>query len=173
MQKPQEICLKDFLLSKIDFDKYNDTLFLDRDGVINLLRPNDYVKAWSEFEFNADFLDAIPLLSKKFKRILLVTNQRGVGKGLMTEADLLEIHTKMIAEIKKIGGRIDKIYCCTAIDENDKQRKPNIGMALQAKLDFPDMDFSRSLMLGDSDSDMKFAQNAGIFGIKLTPKCSN
>ncbi|MCS6819569.1 MAG: histidinol phosphate phosphatase, partial [Chitinophagales bacterium] len=68
------------------------TLFLDRDGVINLHYPNDYVKSVEEFIFLEGALDAIRDLSRVFKRIIVVTNQQGVGKGLMSEADLDLIH---------------------------------------------------------------------------------
>jgi histidinol-phosphate phosphatase family protein len=139
-----------------------DTLFLDRDGVINKLRINDYVKSWDEFEFLPEVLDALRILSKHFKHIIVVTNQRGVGKGLMTEDMLQDIHKKMIATIESAGGRIDKVYYCTAISENDPDRKPNTGMAMQAKKDFPDIDFSKSVMVGDSEVDNLFAQKLGI-----------
>jgi histidinol-phosphate phosphatase family protein len=150
-------------ITEINIDeKYDNTLFLDRDGVINKLRPNDYVKTWEEFEFLPDVLDAIAKWSNVFRHIIVVTNQRGVGKGAMTEDDLLNIHSNMLTEILKHGGRIDRIYYCTATDNNDVNRKPNIGMALQAKNDFPDIDFSKSIMIGDSDSDRLFAENVGM-----------
>lgn len=141
---------------KIDLTGY-DTLFLDRDGVINRLCPNDYVRNWDEFEFFPDILEALRKWNKRFKHIIIVTNQRGVGRGIMTEGALQDIHNRMIQEIEKHGGRIDKIYYCTVVNENDPNRKPNIGMALQAKRDFPDIDFSKSLMIGDSESDKEFA----------------
>jgi histidinol-phosphate phosphatase family protein len=147
-----------------------DTLFLDRDGVINKLRTNDYVKNWEEFEFLPGVLDALRLFSKQFKRIIVVTNQRGVGKGVMTENMLQDIHEKMITAIENAGGRIDKVYYCTAISENDPDRKPNTGMALQAKKDFPELDFSQSVMVGDNESDSLFAQKLGM---KYFPACDN
>lgn len=157
----------ELIFKGVDLKRYNDTLFLDRDGVINILKPNDYVKNWSEFEFRKEFLPLLPLLPKIFKRVIIVTNQRGVGKGLMTEKNLLEIHENMCKEIENMGGRIDKIYYCTSVDPDDKNRKPNPGMAFLAMKDFPDIDLSRSVMVGDSDSDMEFARKAGIFGIKI------
>jgi D-glycero-D-manno-heptose 1,7-bisphosphate phosphatase len=89
-------------------DKFNGwALFLDRDGVINDKLENDYVKDWSEFRFQTGVLNAIADLSCIFSRIFIVTNQRGVGLGLMTEKSLHEIHEKMISEIKNASGRID------------------------------------------------------------------
>lgn len=139
------------------------TLFLDRDGVINLHYPNDYVKSWKEFIFLEGALDAITELSKIFKRIIVVTNQQGVGKGLMTDADLQHIHEEMRMAVKKNGGVIHSVYAATnLVSENSKMRKPNIGMALQARKDFEGLSFSKSIMVGDSVSDLEFGRNAGM-----------
>lgn len=153
-------------LPDINIEEY-DTLFLDRDGVINVLRPNDYVKCWEEFEFIPDMLNILAEWAGHFKYIIVVTNQRGVGRGRMTEESLLNIHHKMCETIAAHGGRIDKVYYNTAISDEDPDRKPNIGMAIQAKKDFPDINFSKALMIGDSDSDMIFAKNARMKGIKI------
>ena len=102
------------------------TLFLYRDGVINKLRPNDYVKTWEEFEFLPDVLDSFPILANHFEKIIIISNQRGVGRGLMKEATLKDLHNKMCHKIIKNGGRIDKIYYCTATQVNAPNRKPNI-----------------------------------------------
>ena len=96
------------MLENVDFSRYN-TLLLDRDGVINVHRPNDYVKCWSEFQFIEGFLDFISEWSNQFDHIFVVTNQRCVGKGIVTEEALQEIHSKMVEEIENAGGRIDKI----------------------------------------------------------------
>lgn len=153
-------------LLDIDVTGY-ETLFLDRDGVINRLRPNDYVKCWEEFEFLPGILEALTLWSQHFKHIIVVTNQRGVGKKIMTKETLDQIHLKMLTEIKAFGGRIDKIYCCTALRDEDPNRKPNPGMGYQAKKDFPDLDFSKSIMIGDSESDLEFAKKLGIYGVRI------
>ena len=139
-----------------------DTLFLDRDGIINRLRPGDYVKSWDEFEFLPGALNALTKCNAMFRRILVVTNQRGVGKGIMSLDDLNRIHDRMIEEIERHGGRIDRVYFCTALSPDDPNRKPQTGMAQQARIDFPDIDFARSLMIGDSESDRQFARNAGM-----------
>ena len=143
-------------------DEAFDTLFLDRDGVINRLRPDDYVKNWEEFEFMPGMLDRLARWSGRFRRILVVTNHRGVGKGIMSLDDLNRIHDRMIEEIERHGGRIDRVYFCTALSPDDPNRKPQTGMAQQARIDFPDIDFARSLMIGDSESDRQFARNAGM-----------
>ena len=144
-----------------------DALLLDRDGVINVLRPNDYVKNIAEFVFCDGALEALRRLNPCFRRIVIVTNQRGVGRGLMTETDLAEIHDWMLARIREAGGRIDRIYVCTAVDPADPRRKPNPGMAREVRADFPDIDFARSILVGDSASDLEFARRAGIPAVCL------
>jgi D-glycero-alpha-D-manno-heptose 1-phosphate guanylyltransferase len=154
-----ELCIMNF--ADTDIAGY-ETLFLDRDGTVNRLRPDDYVKSWDEFEFRPGIREFLARCNKHFKHIIIVTNQRGVGKGLMSEEELRDIHTKMSTEIGNSGGRIDKVYYCTATSDGDMNRKPNIGMALQAKRDYPDIDFSKSLMVGDSETDRIFAENLGV-----------
>jgi len=97
-------------------DKFKGwTLFLDRDGVINEKLENDYVKDWSEFRFCENALLALSELSKIFKHIVVVTNQRGIGKGLFSEQQLHEIHEKMLIEVQKSSGRVDQIYYCSEV----------------------------------------------------------
>ena len=153
-------------LSDLKIDK-GWTLFLDRDGVINLHYPNDYVKSWDEFYFLEGALDAFTVLGKIFRRIIIVTNQQGVGRGLMTEEDLEFIHTEMLKEVRKNGGRINAIYAATDLVANDvkQMRKPQIGMAKRAKKDFPEIDFAKSIIVGDSASDMEFGRNAGMITV--------
>jgi D-glycero-D-manno-heptose 1,7-bisphosphate phosphatase len=138
------------------------SIFLDRDGVINEKIENDYVKNWDEFVFTERAIDAIAILSDIFERIIVVTNQRGVGKGLMTEEQLNFIHDKMNDKISENLGKIDKIYFCTDILDSAECRKPNSGLALKAKLDFPELDFAKTIMIGDSISDMIFGKNLGM-----------
>jgi len=155
-------------LKNLNIDK-DWTLFLDRDGVINHKIENDYVRNWNQFKFLPNVLKAIRGLYKIFGKIIIVTNQRGIGKKLMTEEDLREIHRNMLLEILRTGGKIDKIYYCPCnIDDNCKCRKPNIGMALQVKKDFPEIDFSKSIMLGDSLSDMEFGKKLGMLTILVS-----
>lgn len=147
------------------------TLFLDRDGVINQRTPGDYVKSRQEFIFENGAPEAIAKLSKIFPRIVVVTNQAGIGKGLMTEAQLVDIHEFMKSEIAKTGGRVDAAYFCPHRSEwNCGCRKPATGMAFQAKRDFPEIDFSKSVMVGDSASDMVFAKALGMASVLLPGK---
>ncbi|MBS1656397.1 MAG: HAD-IIIA family hydrolase, partial [Bacteroidetes bacterium] len=92
------------------------TLFLDRDGVINHEKKDDYILNWGEFEFYDGVKEAIAKFSGLFGKIIIVSNQRGVGKGLMTEGDLTHLHQQMVAEITAAGGRVDHIYYCTSMD---------------------------------------------------------
>ena len=87
-----------------------DTLFLDRDGVINKKLDGKYVKNWEEFTFIPNVLSSISKLSRLFNRIIIITNQQGIGKGLMSKNDLFFLHQKMLKEIEKAGGKINKIY---------------------------------------------------------------
>jgi D-glycero-D-manno-heptose 1,7-bisphosphate phosphatase len=139
------------------------TLFLDRDGIINVYLPDDYVKHPSEFSFNDGVLEALHDLSHVFGRIVIVTNQRGIARGLMTIDDLQRVHEFMLGEITAAGGRIDGIYFCPHDrDTGCTCRKPKTGLALQAKEAYPEIDFSKSIIVGDSVSDMKFGQNCGM-----------
>ena len=139
-----------------------DTLFLDRDGVINRWLPGDYVRSWDQFAFLPGILECLRKWAGRFKHIILVSNQRGVGKGKMTMEQLEQVHARMLAEIRAAGGRIDAVYTCTELDENHPMRKPQPGMFLEACRDFPDIAPERSLMLGDSESDRDFAYACGM-----------
>lgn len=156
----------DYTKAELHWSGY-DTLLLDRDGVINVLRPGDYVKSWEEFEFIPEFLKAIPEWSSKFRNIFIVTNQRGVGKGLLSETELERIHMKMKEAIADAGGRIDGIYVCTAVEDSDYRRKPNPGMFEDILKEHPDVRRELTAMVGDKDSDMEFARHAGINGYKI------
>ncbi len=144
------------------------TLFLDRDGVINHEKKGDYIRNPEEFRFYEGVFDAMKIFAERFEKIVIVSNQRGVGKELMTEDDLLKINKHLLTEIESVGGRIDHIYYCTAVETTDPDRKPNPGMAFSAKLDFPEIDFKKSIMVGNKPSDMLFGRNAGIYTIYLS-----
>src|SRR2546430_9021819 len=144
----------------LDLQQINNnwTLFLDRDGVINHEKFQDYVYTYHEFIFYDGVPEAIKILAERFGHVIITTNQRGVGRGLMTEADLLDIHTNMLKHIESAGGRIDQIYYCIADDPKHPNRKPNPGMIVQAKQDFPGIDLQKSLIVGNNMSDMEFGR---------------
>lgn len=134
-------------------------IFLDRDGVLNRLRRDDYVKTPDELEVLDGVVLAMERLKALFCKVFIVTNQQGIGKGLMTEQDLQAAHEKLIKYI----GDVDRIYYCPLRKEaHSFMRKPNIGMALQARRDFPGINLKESVMVGDSWSDMLFGRRAGM-----------
>ncbi len=139
------------------------TLFLDRDGVINKRLPGTYVKTIDEFSFTPNALSAFPIFQTVFNKTIVVTNQQGIGKGIMTKEDLIEVHEWMSEKVEASGGRFDAIYYCaeTAI-EDPFCRKPKPGMALKAKRVFPSIHFEKSMMVGDSKSDIEFGQYLGM-----------
>lgn len=143
------------------------TLFLDRDGVLNHEKHNDYIRNWDEFKFYDGVLEALKFFNSKFKHIIIVTNQKGVGKGWMTLESLLNINHEMTSAIEAAGGRIDSIYFCTDLEETSPNRKPNTGMGLKARQDFPSINFSKSIMIGNTLSDMEFGKKLGMFTIFL------
>ncbi len=149
------------------------SIFLDRDGVINEKLENDYVKSWDEFVFKHGALEAIAGLGKIVGHIFIVTNQRGVGLGKMTEVELNEIHKKMLVSIEENLGKIDKIYHCSDAEDSSLYRKPNIGMGLLAKQDFPEIEFSKSIMVGDSISDMEFGEKLGMKCVLINSNFDN
>lgn len=145
-------------------------LFLDRDGVINK-RIEGYVDNWESFVYTEGALKAIVRFSKYFDRLIVVTNQQGVGKELMNQGQLDELHDKMKHSIEEAGGRLDAILACTELKtESNNCRKPSPAMGLWAKRKFPEIDFSRSIMVGDSISDMQFGENLGMFTVLVAGK---
>ncbi len=143
-------------------------LFLDRDGVINRRIVGGYVTSVDRFEFLPGVPEALARLAGRFDRIFIVTNQQGIGKGLFSEADLRSVHAFMMQRLGQAGARIDAVYHCPDLASADsRNRKPAVGMAEQAKRDFPEVDFSRAVMVGDSISDLQFARNAGMSSVFL------
>lgn len=143
------------------------TLILDRDGVINNLIPNDYAKSIADVSLNELFISHCKELCLEYEHIFLVSNQACIGKGLVTSDTVNDINDFIVDSIRKEGGRIDKVYICPDAYSESHLRKPNIGMAELIKEDFPDVDFSTSLMVGDSYSDKLFAQRIGAHYINI------
>ena len=139
------------------------TLFLDRDGVINVRIIDGYVTKIEEFEFLPNVIEALKIFKDKFKHIIVVTNQQGVGKGIMKFEDVEEVHRYMIQKVADNEGKIDKVYFCPQLKSvPDNYRKPSPKMAYFAQNDFPDIDLSKSIMIGDMYSDVEFGINAGM-----------
>jgi D-glycero-D-manno-heptose 1,7-bisphosphate phosphatase len=136
-------------------------VFLDRDGVINRLRKDDYVKCWEEFEFLPDAQEALRLLADAYLRVIVVTNQRGVALGLLSERELAAVHDRMLDEIEQSGGHVSAVYYCPHEIGACDCRKPDIGLFLEAQRDFSDIDFSQSFVIGDSASDLAAGARLG------------
>lgn len=151
---------------------YSDwTLFLDRDGVINQRIPDAYINHWDDFRFARGAEVALQKLQKRFGRLIIVTNQQGIAKKVMTTAQLKRLHKRMLAVLETQDVRIDGIYFCGASrTEVNNCRKPAPAMGLQAQADFPDINFQRSIMVGDSISDLQFGRNLGMQTILITSK---
>jgi len=139
-------------------------VFLDRDGVINLNRP-DYVKSWDEFIFYPFAKPALAKLAKSDFLIIIVSNQSSIGRGIVKKETVDEINQRMKEEIEKEGGRIDAIYYCPhKPDEGCPCRKPNPGLLLKAAEEW-DIDLGKSYMIGDALSDIEAGKRAGCFSI--------
>lgn len=150
-------------MQKYEKIRIGEALFLDRDGVINRRIDGGYVSTPDELELLPHATESIARLSHFFRHIFVVTNQQGIGKGLMSEDDLLAVHAKMTAAIEQAGGRLDHIYHCPALKEaHNFCRKPNIGMALQARRDHPGLRLKDCVMIGDAVTDMMFGRRCGM-----------
>lgn len=134
-------------------------VFFDRDGVVNVDRG--YVYSPKDFEFNSGFFELLSFFKSRGYLLFVVTNQSGIARGYYSINDFLDLTQYMQETIKnKLGFAFDKVYFCPH-SEGCKCRKPEIGMANEACMDF-EIDLAQSIMIGDKESDMKFAQKAGI-----------
>lgn len=139
------------------------TIFLDRDGVINRNPPNKgYVRKWAEFTFIPNSRKAIRELTESGYRIIVVTNQSGIGRGLYSEEDLADIHARMVAEISKAGGTIDAVYYCPhRPDAGCECRKPKPGMLMRAAREH-DIELSSAYLVGDFPTDIEAGKSVGM-----------
>ena len=134
-------------------------LFLDRDGVLNIRKFQGYIQFISEFTFLPQVTQALRLLQPRFDYLFIVTNQQGVAKGLMTREDVEQIHAHMLQRLADHGIHIQAVYVAYDLaDAQPNARKPNPTMGHWALRDFPDIDFTDSLMVGDTASDMRFGR---------------
>lgn len=136
-------------------------VFLDRDGVINRRVEGDYIKKWSEFHFLPGVAEGIRLIKSIGFAVVIVTNQQGIGRGLMTKEDLEEIHSRMLMVLDRDGAHVEAVYYCPHLaDSGCKCRKPEPGLLLLAA-DELYLDLPRSYMVGDSPSDIEASRRAG------------
>ena len=152
-----------------EFLKSQRVIFLDRDGVINRDPPyDDYVKSWDEFIFIDGVIEALKILVVEGYDIHIITNQRGVARGVMSDNELNMIHAEMLRELKVNGINIKGIYYCPHdIKDNCECRKPKAGMLFKAASDH-NIDLTRSFFIGDSDCDMEAGVLAGCKTMRVT-----
>lgn len=136
--------------------------FLDRDGVINVSPPvGDYVRSWAEFRFHESIFDWVRLFNALDLLVIVVTNQRGIVRGLMSQDTVEEIHTQMRAGFAERGCTIDDVYFCPHDNHQCECRKPRPGMVLAAQKKW-NIDLASSIMIGDSDVDRELARATGL-----------
>jgi D-glycero-D-manno-heptose 1,7-bisphosphate phosphatase len=141
-------------------------IILDRDGVIIENREN-YVCSWAEVEVYPQALRALVGASRSAYKIVIITNQAGVGKGIIPLQTATEINWRLVQTIEKAGGRVDGLYMCPHTPQDHCEcRKPRPGMILQAERDLS-LDLSRSWMIGDALSDLQAGRAAGVGHIAL------
>lgn len=136
------------------------TVFLDRDGVINRDSP-DYVTSWEAFAFLPGSLEALVRLSRAGCRVIVVTNQSAVGRGLMPAATLEDMHRRLREAVASRGGRIDDIlHCPHRPTDGCDCRKPAPGLLREACRRHG-IDLAASVLIGDSAKDVQAARRAG------------
>jgi D-glycero-D-manno-heptose 1,7-bisphosphate phosphatase len=139
------------------------TVFLDRDGVLNEKMPEgEYVTRWEEFRAFPGVAASIRHLNQAGLRVVVVTNQRGIARGLYTLGDVEAIHTRFQQELQLAGAHIDAIFICPHDREECRCRKPMPGLFEQAVARFPDITAATSVMIGDSWVDVEFGRNLGM-----------
>lgn len=135
-------------------------VFLDRDGVINVNRPN-HVTSWDEFVFEQGSLEAMLRLGATKFVLVIVTNQSAIGRGQITHETVQTIHAELTRIIETRGGRIDRIYYCPhAPEDKCTCRKPAPEMLLRGQTEF-NLDLAGSYFIGDWIDDVRAAHNAG------------
>lgn len=137
-------------------------ILMDRDGVINKkMPPHEYVLRWEEFEFLPGAIEGVKLLKEAGFTLVLITNQQGIGKELMTDGDLIHIHNKMLSALVRKGAKIDYIYYCPHLqEENCACRKPKPGLVEKAAREIG-FEPKKTVLIGDDETDRLLAKNVG------------
>lgn len=151
------------------FFSFKKTVFLDRDGTLNVKPPKScYVETPDDFIWLDGAIDAVLRLNKNGYRVILISNQPGIAKGKLTEETLCEIHSRMIQDLNEVGACIDAIYYCPHDwDEGCDCRKPKPGLLYQAQRDFS-LDLTKCFMVGDDDRDIQAGHSAGCKCIQVS-----
>ena len=142
-------------------------VFLDRDGVINRsAAPGEYIRCWHEFELFPGIVDWILLFNSLGFLVIVITNQRGVARGLMQVGDVEDIHRRMIEQLAERGAYINDVFFCPHEEGLCECRKPKPGMILEAQRKW-NIDLTASLMIGDSECDHELATNCGMAFVRV------
>jgi D-glycero-D-manno-heptose 1,7-bisphosphate phosphatase len=147
-----------------------DAVFLDRDGTINVKPPDgSYVRSPAELHLLPGAGAAIRALNETGALVLVVTNQRGVASRQMSLDDVHDVHKALEGRLRPFGAHVDGFYICPHADESCGCRKPRPGLLLQARQDHPGLRFERTVMIGDSETDVEAAVAAGAHAVRLAP----
>lgn len=145
------------------------TAFVDRDGVINRKRPEgEYVNSRDEFEPLPGSIEALAALSRAGYIIVIVTNQQGVAKGVTDSSFVDGLHMELVDLVAAAGGTIDQVQICSHLAGTCECRKPAVGLFEQARAKDPRIDFARSVVIGDSQSDIEAALQIGARPVLVT-----
>jgi D-glycero-D-manno-heptose 1,7-bisphosphate phosphatase len=139
------------------------TVFLDRDGVLNEKAPEgDYVTCWQRFRVLPGVPQAIARLNRAGLRVVVVTNQRGIARGLYTLENVEAMHAGFAELLVRHGAHVDAFLICPHEEGECDCRKPLTGLFDQAKARFPEITAAESVMIGDSAADMEFGRRVGM-----------
>lgn len=149
------------------------TVFLDRDGTLNVRAPRAcYIEKPEQFIWLEGAKEAVKLLKDKGYRVILVSNQPGIARGNLTEEDLYQIHGKMQEDLAEVGASIDRIYYCPHNwEEGCECRKPKPGMLYQAQKEFS-LNLTKCILIGDDERDIEAGNAAGCTCIQVTEEYS-
>ncbi|MES2462385.1 MAG: HAD-IIIA family hydrolase [Armatimonadota bacterium] len=154
-------------------ERIKSAVFLDRDGVLNVYMPGDYVKSLSDLQVLPGAAEAVRSFNHAQLMVFIISNQQGVAKGLMSEKDLHKIDDALRRNLaESAGGYVDQSYYCPhAADAACECRKPQAGMILQAAREHK-IDLATSVFIGDTETDAQAARAAGVgaFVLVLTGK---
>ena len=158
----------------------NPALFLDRDGIVNI--DHGYINSISKIEFNNEIFEISRLFKQNNYKIVIITNQSGIGRGFISMDQYKEISALVLKKFDDEHCSVDLILTAsmnpddlTASKEEISLRKPSPGMILKAKT-LLDLNLSKSLLIGDNVSDMQAGKSAGIpnlFLVNNSPELSD
>jgi len=138
----------------------NKAVFMDRDGT--LIEDRDYLSRPEDMVIFPGVPDALRRLAKAGFKLIIVTNQSGVGRGYFTLADVENVHRHLLAELAAKGVRLEKIYVAPeAPDQASRGRKPSPQFLFDARDEFA-LDLTQSYMIGDKLIDLACGWNAGV-----------